>query len=387
MLAACALNVLLALGIPAQGSTSEPSLVNRITRVAASLVGGDDARFYLKFGGITRGAGLSVGPGARARGLAGGRLDADALVSVSHRQYLLAEGVLTAPDLASGHVQAGVFARRKYFPQQDFFGIGRSSSRADRVSYTYDENAGGMFATFAPWRASGSLDAPPPVRIQGQLEYRHPDVGRGHDAALPSIEERFLPETTPGLATQPDVLVASLSADVSLATPEGRPRRGGRYLGSISHFADRGGAGYAFNLAEADLRQYVPLMSARHVLVFRASGAFTTTSAGNEVPFYYLPTLGGGSSLRGFRDFRFHDRHSLLLQGEYRWFFSQFADAALFYDTGAIGSRFSDLARDGLSNYGIGLRMGSDTRVFGRIDLALGGREGMRVFVKFSNVF
>jgi hypothetical protein len=385
VLAASALTALLTLSALPQGQAAGSTIFDRLSRVAASVFGGDEeSRYYLKFGGITRGAGLSLGPGVRARGLAGGRLDAHALVSVSHRKYFLAEASLGAP-LAADRLEVGVFARRRYFPQQDFFGIGGASARQDRVSYTYDENAGGIFATMMPWLPA---DAPPPLTIEGRLEYRHPDVGPGHDAALPSIEERFLPQATPGLAMQPDFLVGSLSADVSLATPAGRPRRGGRYLASLSRFADRGGARYAFNLAEADLRQYVPIGSDRHVLVFRASGAFTTTSGQNEVPFYYLPTLGGGSSLRGFRDFRFHDRHILLLQGEYRWFFSRFVDAAVFYDTGTVARRFSELAdSEWLGNYGIGLRVGSDTRVFARVDLALGGREGKRVFLKFSNVF
>lgn len=388
MLAACALNALLALSAVAQGQTSGPGLIDRITSLVGTAFGREgDSNFYLKFGGITRGAGLSLGPGVRARGLVGGQLDANAIVSVSHRKYLLAEASLVAPHLRMDHLQAGVFARRKYFPQQDFFGIGLGSLRENRVSYAYDENAAGVFATFAPWLSPDS-ETPPPVTIEGRLEYRHPDVGRGHDAALPSIEERFAPGVTPGLATQPDFLVASLSADVSLALPEGRPRRGGRYMASISRFADRGRAQYAFNLVEADLRQYVPLVGDTHVLVFRASGGFSSTTGNNEVPFYYLPTLGGGSSLRGFRDFRFHDRHSVLLQGEYRWFFSRFVDAAVFYDTGTVASRFSELGDNRwLSNYGVGLRMGTESRVFARVDLALGGREGMRVFFKFSNVF
>lgn len=386
MLALCALNALLVLSAASQNQGSSATLFDRLSDVAASLFGAEEtSRYYIKLGGITRGAGFSIGPGVRVRSLAGGRLDANAIVSVSHRKYLLVEGSLAAPRLGIPNLQAGVFARRQYFPQQDFFGIGRSSARADRVSYTYDENAVGIFATFTPGAIAGSE---PPVTIDGRLEYRHPDVGRGHDAALPSIEERFVPATTPGLARQPDFLVTSLSADLSLATPAGRPRRGGRYIASMSRFADRGSAGYAFNLFEADLRQYVPLTSDRHVLVLRASGSFTGTSGDNEVPFYYLSTLGGGSSLRGFRDFRFHDRHSVLLQGEYRWFFSRLVDAALFYDTGTVAPRLSDFAvRNRLSNYGIGLRLGSETRVFARVDLALGGREGMRVFIKFSNVF
>ena len=45
----------------------------------------------------------------------------------------------------------------------------------------------------------------------------------------------------------------------------------------------------------------------------------TETAAGQEVPFYLLPTLGGSTTLRGFLDDRFRDRDLLLFNAEYRF--------------------------------------------------------------------
>ena len=40
--------------------------------------------------------------------------------------------------------------------------------------------------------------------------------------------------------------------------------------------------------------------------------------ATRAIPFFMLPALGGGSSLRGFSSWRFRDRNSLLMQGDWR---------------------------------------------------------------------
>ena len=49
---------------------------------------------------------------------------------------------------------------------------------------------------------------------------------------------------------------------------------------------------------------------------------------GQEIPFFMLPALGGGSSLRGFTSWRFRDRNSLLLQAEWRVIVNRFLDMA-----------------------------------------------------------
>ena len=71
-----------------------------------------------------------------------------------------------------------------------------------------------------------------------------------------------------------------------------------------------------------------------------------------------LPALGGGSSLRGFTSWRFRDRHSLLLQAEWRVLVNSFFDTAIFYDAGKVTARRSDLDfKDLKTDFGIGFRM------------------------------
>ena len=52
------------------------------------------------------------------------------------------------------------------------------------------------------------------------------------------------------------------------------------------------------------------------------------------------PSLGSGSTLRGYSSWRFRDRHAVLLSGEWRWIPSRLAlDMALFYDAGMVAPR------------------------------------------------
>ena len=99
-------------------------------------------------------------------------------------------------------------------------------------------------------------------------------------------------------------------------------------------------------------------MLALHALV-----STSDADAGREVPFYLQRTLGGPDDLRGFRRFRFRDRHMLLLQAEYRWEIFTAVDGAIFYDAGKVASRLEDLTCSDLeSDYGIGFRFGTDQR-------------------------
>ena len=67
------------------------------------------------------------------------------------------------------------------------------------------------------------------------------------------------------------------------------------------------------------------------------------------MPYFLLPSLGSGSTLRGYSSWRFRDRHSLLMSGEFRWIPNRLGlDMALFYDTGKVTPRWDDLSFKGL---------------------------------------
>ena len=124
------------------------------------------------------------------------------------------------------------------------------------------------------------------------------------------------------------------------------------------------------------------------MLAFHAFTSLSDADDGQQVPFYLQRSLGGPDDLRGFRRFRFRDRHVLLLQAEYRWEIFTAVDGAIFYDAGKVASRAEDLDLQDLeSDYGIGFRFGTANGVFLRIEGAFGSGDGKHFVFRFGHVF
>ena len=106
------------------------------------------------------------------------------------------------------------------------------------------------------------------------------------------------------------------------------------------------------------------------------------------MPFYFMPTLGGNDSLRGFREYRFRGPHAILAQAEYRWEIWSGFDGALFYDAGKVANRREDLNFEDLeSDYGIGFRFNTNGGVILRVDAAFGSPDGKHLYIVFGGVF
>jgi outer membrane protein assembly factor BamA len=105
------------------------------------------------------------------------------------------------------------------------------------------------------------------------------------------------------------------------------------------------------------------------------------------VPFYLLPSLGGKNTLRGYYDYRFHDRDMEVLNAESRWGLFTHLDAAVFFDAGKVASQASDLDFSHMrTSYGFGFRVHTRQSTVGRVDLGH-SQEGWRVVFKFSDPF
>lgn len=82
------------------------------------------------------------------------------------------------------------------------------------------------------------------------------------------------------------------------------------------------------------------------------------TGQRDEVPFTELPTLGGGSFLRGYQFERFRDRVSAFGTIQYQWDISHLADAYLFTDAGRVFPSLDELTIHGMRlGYGIGVEL------------------------------
>lgn len=346
---------------------------------------------YPKFGSITPGAGFSIGPAYRRPGWLGGHADFSGFAMASFRQYWMLESRLRFPRLANERVIVDMHAQRYQFPNEPFFGLGPDSLRENEVYYGFGNTVVGGTVGFAPVRwftVGGGVDYLVP-RVSSDLE----DVLDDTDGEIDDIDDDdiaalFDDVTAPGLLADPNYLRYEATADVNFREPRANPRAGGRYALTWQRYDDRDGGAYSFQRVEADLQQYVSLLRNRRILAFRALASMSDADDGARIPFYLQRTLGGPDDLRGFRRFRFRDRHALLLQAEYRWEIFTAVDGAIFYDAGKVASRIEDLHLRGLeSNYGIGFRFGTRNGVFLRIEGAFGSSDGKHFIFRFNNVF
>jgi outer membrane protein assembly factor BamA len=110
----------------------------------------------------------------------------------------------------------------------------------------------------------------------------------------------------------------------------------------------------------------------------------TATGRGQVVPFYLLPSLGGKNTLRGYSDYRFHDRALSFFSVESRWAIWRHVDAAVFYDGGKVAPRISDLGLAGLKrSIGAGIRVHNSRAIITRLDFGRSD-EGWHVGFKMS---
>jgi outer membrane translocation and assembly module TamA len=92
------------------------------------------------------------------------------------------------------------------------------------------------------------------------------------------------------------------------------------------------------------------------------------------VPYFLMPSLGGGSVLRGYSTGRFRDRHALITSAEWRWFPNRTAfDMAFFFDAGTVASRRADLWSERMqTDWGIGGRFHGPAQTPLRVEIAHG---------------
>jgi hypothetical protein len=363
--------------VPPQAGALERTLLDlERGRVIERLLNPPEG-LYPRLGNMTAGSGLSIGPGYRHPELFGGSTDLETFAVASFYGYWMLDARLRMPRLAQERVYADIHARRYNFPEQEFFGIGPDSNRDDLVTYGLKSTVVGGSAGVRPRRW---LD------VGGGAEWLAPTIQADEDPGR--VLSIFPPEQLPGALAQPDFMRYEAHVEANSRQPRPNPRRGVRYRLGLERYEDVEHDRFSFNRVEADVQHYIPFLADRRVIALRARATVSDPDAGATVPFYLLTTLGGPDDLRGFRRFRFRDRHSLLLQAEYRWEVFTAMDAAIFYDAGKVASRVEDLNFRNLeSDYGIGFRFGTVNGVFLRVEGAFGSHDGPHLILRYGHVF
>ena len=305
------------------------------------------------------------------------RVELEAGMSIKNYQLLRAD--LSMPYLFGERFEIGLEGSYRHNPQEDFYGLGPGSLKDDRVSYLYDGRELQARAVVKPTRW---------LRFGTRAGILNPSIGRGTDKNYPSLEDRFSVADAPGLAAQPDHAYGDVFAAVDTRDQPGNARAGGYYEVALRRYRDREADRFGFRRVDLDLQQFFPIFDKKRVIAARFRVMSTAAPDGEEVPFYFQPTLGGSDTLRSYGDHRFRDRNVMFLNAEYRWEAFSGLDMALFSDWGKVARRTRDLRFSALQHaYGIGFRFNTYKSVFLRADIATGGDDGIRFFLKFSKAF
>ena len=153
----------------------------------------------------------------------------------------------------------------------------------------------------------------------------------------------------------------------------------------MTAYSDRDTGQFSFQRYDLEGLRIVPVRSDTWVLALHGWGAFSSTSSGNVVPFYLLPSLGGENTLRGYDNYRFHDRNMLVAGAESRWALFRYIDAAAFVDAGNVAARPGDLNLDKTS-WGGGIRVHTRRSTFARFDVGH-SVEGWHFFLNLNDPF
>jgi hypothetical protein len=321
------------------------------------------------------GGGFTLGAG-RANYVSGYNF-IDLRGSYTIKNYKRAEVEFVAPRIFKRRGQLSVLGGWREATQVGFYGFGMDTSTDDRTNYLFQQPYGSALLTLFPTRRV--------LMLRGGAEFTRwsQKPGKG---SFPSVETVYSPEELPGLGAKVTYLHTQGTIGLDWRAAPGYARRGG-FIGATLHDYNDRDENSGFQLVEYEAIYHQPILRDAWVLSLRGRVQSAYEKDGQQTPFFMLPAIGGGSTLRGYSSWRFRDQNSLLLQAEWRVLINRYLDLAFFYDAGKVTSSTSDIDFDDLKDgYGFGFRFHGPASTVLRLELA-GSREGLKFIFASSAPF
>lgn len=325
---------------------------------------------FVAFGDIKRGSSIALGP-AYGRTLASGAVVLGK-AAYSIKGYKLAQLSAQSPLFAQDRVLFRVRARWQVAPSGQLYALGPDSPE-ERTEYTETKTELSGDASLKPARF---------LRVGGGVSVERFETGFAPKAD-PARRDLFA--SMPGAGADPRYIHGHASAAIDSRDGEGYSRHGSLLSATLHDYRQQNNGPYSFERLDGAAEQYLPVLHGNWVLFLSLRASTTTTTAGHEVPFFLMPDLGG-HDLRGFSNYRFRDRHSILVTAEYRWYAQEYLDGAIFYDAGKTVPTRGALDFTGFkSSVGAGVRLHGPQTTAIRLEVAH-SREGIRLLLAFSPV-
>lgn len=330
--------------------------------------------FYPYFDSVYSGGGFTLGAGYRH--FTGDQTHVNLAGLYSLTGYKFIEAGATSSGHWSGRLDLHAASGWRDATQVAYHGLGIDSVEDDTTAFRMQQAYVG-----------GDLTARPRVWILLTAGAWYEDYTiKDPTGGLTPVDERYDAATAPGVGVNPSFLHTTVSAAIDSRPAADYARRGSFLQVAHHRYADQAGD-YSFNRLDTEAVQHIPILRENWVISLRGR-VQSTLGESDQVPYFLLPALGSGSTLRGFSSWRFRDRHSALVSAEWRWIANRLAlDMALFYDAGMVAPRFDALTFGAFSSdYGVGARFHGPARTPLRIELAH-SVEGTRLVFAASAAF
>jgi hypothetical protein len=291
--------------------------------------------------------------------------------------YKRIEAEFTAPRLFHRRGSLSLLGGWREATQAAFYGRGMSSSLDNRADFDFQQPYGSGTLEFWPTRRL--------LVLRGGLEFSRWSLHTGQ-GNFPSVDAVYTPRTLPGVGARTTYVHSQGTVGFDWRTSPGYSRRGGYYGVTLHDYTDRDKQ-FGFNQLDYEAIQHFPIFREAWVISLRGIARTTYAKTDQQVPFFLMPYVGSGHTLRGFISHRFRDENGLILNAEWRIMANRFMDAAFFYDTGKVAARRADLDLHGLkSDYGFGVRFHGPFATPLRIEVAR-SPEGTRLVFATTPIF
>ena len=330
--------------------------------------------FAVVFGGIKQGSAAALGPAVSSKFKDGSYVQLKAVYSIKH--FKLLQGRYDSRTFWAERVMLSARARYQDAPELPVFRLGQESPRL-KVDYgeIKRELSAKLLAKLSPL-----------VRMSGGFGMERYSTTGGRIEKEDQLEGKTLPEIPPlpGIDSRAWYAHTFVAGAIDSRPSTDYSRHGGVVELAAHDYHNRQNALQSFERYELTAEQLLPMFAERGVLDLSAETWLSHSSGDRSVPFFLMPTLGGGNLLRGYGSYRFRDRDALLLQAEYRWAVHKMLDVAGLYEIGKVASVWRGLSlRHSARSFAAGIRAHSATTNLFRADLAH-GREGFSFKVGFS---
>lgn len=285
--------------------------------------------------------------------------------------------------------------------QVSYYGIGPQTSLTNRAFFAMRESIVGVNADRVLKYG---------FHLLGEVNGRWPNIGGNHGQSSPSIEQIYSEATAPGLTRQPGFLQF------------GEGLQYAKHWGGLGKTADYGAdydldwgvnfqqfiapslSSFSFRRLTIDLTNDIHLLhtfkakdgsetSERFgTLQLRGWMAQSVVPAGNFVPFYFQPTLGGGDidkerTLPSFADYRFRAPNALLLRAQYEQPLPKISFLGVIFraDTGKVANSRGDIDFSHLRHsFGAGMTIRAGNFPYLILMYAWAGGDGHHAFADLN---